>query len=82
MVENGELNPSEAEKLSKVGAVVLDNASGEISQLVTIPDKIQKGDIFIFSAVLKTENKYTGEARLQIDFLDKNQTLIGYLQHF
>lgn len=57
-----------------------ENAYGEISQEIRVPDEIKHGDIFIFRIWVKSENRYTGKARLELIFLDFDNKIIKACQ--
>ena len=53
-----------------------ENAYGEIFQELQVPGSIEKGDFFIFNIWVKTEDRYTGKANLEINFLDSDNKLL------
>nr|MBC8485187.1 discoidin domain-containing protein [Bacteroidota bacterium] len=52
-----------------------DNAYGEIFQEINVPEKINKGDLCLFKMRLKSENHYSGQASINIEFHDEKELL-------
>ncbi len=56
------------------------NAHGAISQELNVPGEIRRGDLFLLSAWLETEDRFSGKALVAIEFLDADGAVLGSAQ--